>query len=71
MREKGGICSFGPLAAHYCSNDTKIACEPSNNVSVERTFSKSRHICSDLRGSLKMETISKALSSKVRIGSER
>jgi hypothetical protein len=38
---------------------------PATSVSVERTFSKSRHICSDLRSSLKAETISEALLSKV------
>jgi hypothetical protein len=38
---------------------------PATSVSVERTFSKSRHICSDLRSSLKAETISEALLTKV------
>jgi hypothetical protein len=38
---------------------------PATSVSVERTFSKSRHICTDLRSSLKVETIQKALLSKV------
>jgi hypothetical protein len=38
---------------------------PATSVSVERTFSKSRHICTDLRSSLKEETITKALMTKV------
>lgn len=42
---------------------------PATSVSVEQTFSKSRHICTDLRGSLKAETVSKALLSKVWIRS--
>lgn len=42
---------------------------PATSVSVERTFSKSRHICSDLRSSLKAETIQKALLAKVWIRS--
>ena len=42
---------------------------PATSVSVERTFSKSRHICSDLRSSLKAETITQALLSKVWIKS--
>ncbi|KAJ3998080.1 hypothetical protein F5050DRAFT_1547185, partial [Lentinula boryana] len=42
---------------------------PKTSVSVERTFSKSRHICSDLHGSLKAETVQKALLSKVWIRS--
>ena len=42
---------------------------PATSVSVERTFSKSRHICSDLRSSLKAQTITEALLSKVWIRS--
>lgn len=42
---------------------------PATSVSVEQTFSKSHHICSDLRGSLKAETIQKALLAKVWIRS--
>lgn len=42
---------------------------PATSVSVERTFSKSRHICSDLRASLKAETVTEALLSKVWIRS--
>jgi len=38
---------------------------PATSVSVERTFSQSRHICSDLRSSMKAETIREALLSKV------
>src|ERR1700733_395610 len=38
---------------------------PATSVSVERVFSKSCHICTDLRSSLKAETISEALLSKV------
>ncbi|PPR01987.1 hypothetical protein CVT24_011114 [Panaeolus cyanescens] len=36
---------------------------PATSTPVERVFSKSRHICSDLRSSLKAETISMALLS--------
>jgi hypothetical protein len=42
---------------------------PATSISVERVFSKSRHICTDLRSSLKAETISEALLSKVWIKS--
>ncbi len=38
---------------------------PATSVSVERVFSKSRHICSSLRSSLKEETIKMALLTKV------
>ena len=38
---------------------------PATSTSVERVFSKSRHICSDLRCSLKAETITQALLAKV------
>lgn len=40
-----------------------------SSVAVERVFSKSRHICADLRSSLKAPTIRKALLSKVWIRS--
>ncbi|KAF5309197.1 hypothetical protein D9619_012818 [Psilocybe cf. subviscida] len=42
---------------------------PATSVSVERTFSKSRHIYQDFRSSLKAETISLALLTKVWIQS--
>ncbi|EIN07766.1 hypothetical protein PUNSTDRAFT_70285, partial [Punctularia strigosozonata HHB-11173 SS5] len=42
---------------------------PATSVSVERVFSKSRHICSDLRSSLRAETIQQALLTKVWIRS--
>jgi len=42
---------------------------PATSVSVERTFSKSRHICSDLRSSMKAETITEALLCKTWIRS--
>ena len=42
---------------------------PATSVSVERTFSKLRHICMDLRMSLKAETVTEALLSKVWIRS--
>ncbi|KAF4612503.1 hypothetical protein D9613_012755 [Agrocybe pediades] len=42
---------------------------PATSVAVERTFSKSRHICADLRMSLKAETAREALLSKTWIGS--
>lgn len=42
---------------------------PATSVSVERPFSKSRHICTDLRSSLKEQTIKEALLSKVWIKS--
>ncbi|KAJ3912901.1 hypothetical protein F5877DRAFT_53328, partial [Lentinula edodes] len=42
---------------------------PATSVSVERTFSKSHHICSDLRALLKAKTIQKALLAKVWIHS--
>ncbi|KAF4618026.1 hypothetical protein D9613_012868 [Agrocybe pediades] len=37
---------------------------PATSVSVERAFSQSRHICTDLRSSLKEKTIREALLSK-------
>lgn len=37
---------------------------PATSISVERVFSKSRHICSDLRSSLKEDTIKMALLTK-------
>lgn len=40
-----------------------------SSTPVERVFSKSRHICSDLRSSLKAETTSKALLTKLWIRS--
>ncbi|KAF4611808.1 hypothetical protein D9613_004630 [Agrocybe pediades] len=43
---------------------------PATSVSVERTFSKSRHICSDLRMSMKAKTISEALLVKVWVGTD-
>jgi hypothetical protein len=42
---------------------------PGTSVSVERTFSKSRHICTDLRSSLKAPTIQQALLTKAWIRS--
>jgi hypothetical protein len=42
---------------------------PATSVSVEGVFSKSRHICTDLRSSLKAETVTQALLSKVWIRS--
>ncbi|KDR74580.1 hypothetical protein GALMADRAFT_71005, partial [Galerina marginata CBS 339.88] len=44
-------------------------CIPATSVLVERTFSKSRHICQDLRMSLKAQTVTEALLSKVWIRS--
>lgn len=38
---------------------------PATSVSVERLFSKSRHLCQDLRSSLKAETIREALLTKL------
>jgi hAT family C-terminal dimerisation region len=38
---------------------------PATSVSVERVFSISRQICTDLRSSLKAETIKEALLTKV------
>jgi len=38
---------------------------PATSILVERTFSKYQHICTDLQGSLKAETIAQALLSKV------
>ena len=37
---------------------------PGTSVSVEHTFSKSRHICTDLRSSLKARTVREALLTK-------
>ena len=37
---------------------------PGTSVSVERLFSKSRHLCSDLRSSLLAPTIMRAMLSK-------
>ncbi|KIL56142.1 hypothetical protein M378DRAFT_89778 [Amanita muscaria Koide BX008] len=42
---------------------------PATSVAVERVFSKSRHICSNLRSSLKETTITMALLTKVWIRS--
>lgn len=42
---------------------------PAMSVSVERIFSKSRHICSNLRSSLKEESIRMALLTKAWIQS--
>jgi hypothetical protein len=42
---------------------------PATSVSVERVFSKSRHICGDLRSSLKERTVTMALLTKVWIRS--
>ncbi len=42
---------------------------PATSVSVERVFSKSRHICSNLRSSLKEDTVKMALLVKVWIQS--
>jgi hypothetical protein len=42
---------------------------PATSVSVERVFSKSRHICGNLRSSLKEKTITMALLTKVWIRS--
>ena len=42
---------------------------PATSVSVERVFSKSRHICTDLRSSLKAETVTQALLTKAWIHS--
>ena len=42
---------------------------PATSVSVKRVFSKSRHICSDLRSSLKADTVTEALLKKVWIRS--
>jgi len=42
---------------------------PATSVSVEHVFSKSRHICTDLRSSLKESTIKMALLTKVWIRS--
>lgn len=38
---------------------------PATSVSVERLFSRSRGICTDLRSSLKAETVREALLTKV------
>lgn len=37
---------------------------PGTSVSVERTFSKSCHICTDLQSSLKVRTVREALLTK-------
>ena len=37
---------------------------PGSSVSVERLFSKSRHLCTDLRGSLKAETVTEAMCAR-------
>ena len=42
---------------------------PATSVSVERVFSKSRHICGNLRSSLKENTIKMALLTKAWIRS--
>ncbi|KAJ7786750.1 ribonuclease H-like domain-containing protein [Mycena olivaceomarginata] len=38
---------------------------PGTSVSVERLFSKSRHLCHEARGSMKAETIMKAMLTKM------
>ncbi len=42
---------------------------PATSVAVERVFSKSRHICMDLRSSLKAEMVTQALLTKTWIQS--
>ena len=42
---------------------------PGTSVSAERTFSKSQHICTDLRSSLKAETVTQVLLTKTWIHS--
>ena len=42
---------------------------PGTSVSVEQTFSKSRHICTDLQSSLNAETVTQALLTKTWIRS--
>ena len=37
---------------------------PGTSVAVERLFSKSRHLCGELRSSLKAHTITEAMLSK-------
>lgn len=43
---------------------------PATSVSVERTFSKSRRICTDLRSSLRAPTVTQSLLTKVWIRSQ-
>ena len=38
---------------------------PGTSVSVERLFSKSRHLCHEARGSMKVETIMEAMLVKM------
>jgi hypothetical protein len=42
---------------------------PASSMSIERVFSQSCHICTDVQSSLKADTISKALLSKIWIWS--
>ena len=37
---------------------------PGTSVSVERLFSKARHLCTDVRSSLKAETITEAMCAR-------
>ena len=55
-----------PIIAHMACDFLAI---PATSVSVECTFSKSRHICSDLHSSLKAQTINEALLLKLWIKS--
>ena len=64
---------FQTHGGSYAIAIRQMACDflaiPATSVSVERTFSRSRHICSDLRCSLKAQTITQSLLSKVWIRS--
>ncbi|KAF5372244.1 hypothetical protein D9758_004983 [Tetrapyrgos nigripes] len=57
---KDGVPGF-PVIARIARDFLAI---PGASVSVERLFSKSRHMCTDLRSSMKAETTTKAMCSK-------
>lgn len=71
--EDNGVIDHSPLDVQNLSGilptvalvARDILAIPATSVAVERVFSKSRHICTDLRSSLKAETVREALLTKV------
>jgi len=61
--------SFGKVHGSAFPTIAHVACDflviPATSVSVKHMFSKSRHICSDLCSSLKVQMITEALLLKV------
>lgn len=48
-----------------CRMARDLSAIPGTSVSVERLFSSVRHLCHELRGSLKPETITEAMLTKM------